>query len=215
MNCARVPPRRLPDPARGRTLRDVAAVLDVSRALHADTHPSAAYYPRISALGFGGWILPVLEREVDALMASRLPDQVIERVGRPYLERWWLARDDRGATYLHRWLGDDPDLGLHDHPADSASLLIAGALRERWLPAGSLPDADVRTEHLDAGAVVYRTASHAHQMYLASHQTPVTLFVFGPRAEDAEWGFWVPAPDGAGKVRMRHPSPPMRSGGAA
>lgn len=210
--CARVPPTRLPDPARGETLRNVAAVLAMSRALHAHANPSAAYYPDVAALGFGGWVLPVLAHEAALHMASRPPDQVIDRVGRPYLERWWLVREDAGASYLHRWLGDDPDLGLHDHPADSASLLIEGALRERWLPAGALPDADIRTAHLGPGAVVYRTASHAHQMYVASRDTPLTLFVFGPRGPDAQWGFWVPSKDGAGKVRMRHPFPPVGSG---
>lgn len=42
MRCARVPPRRPHPPARGRTLRTVAAVLDASRACHARLHPSSA-----------------------------------------------------------------------------------------------------------------------------------------------------------------------------
>lgn len=218
--CPRVAPRVLPDPARGETLLDVAAVMAFSQALHAGAVPGhtdvrlgrVAHYAGVDALGFGEWVLDVLAAEARALIGQRPPDQVIRRVGRPYLERWWLRRGVTGAVYLHRWLGDDPDFGLHDHPADSLSLLLTGALRERWLAAGDLPDHCISEVRLARGAVTYRTAACAHQIYIDSPRVePLTLFVFGPRAADAAWGFWVPSPDGAGrKVRERHPSPPGR-----
>lgn len=215
--CARVQPDPLPDPARGDLLREVAAVMAISRALHGGDVPAyaahavrrTAHYPCEDALGYGPWVLDALAAEARALMARRPPDQVIERVGRPYLERWWLQRSVHGATYLHRWLGDDPDIGLHDHPADSLSLLLTGALLERWLARGDLPDHCIHEQRLERGAVTYRPAAHAHQIYVDSPVEPLTLFVFGPRGPDPAWGFWVPDPEGGTrKVRMRHPPAP-------
>ena len=158
-------------------------------------------------LGVGARFLGQALGEARALAAARRPDQVIERVARPYLERWWLERTADRAVYVHRWLGDDPDLGLHDHPADSASLCLGGELRELWMPAGDLPDHHLHDRRLRPGAVCYRSAAHAHQLRIVSEAEPWTLFVFGPRAPDAAWGFWVPSPDGTRKVRHRHPSP--------
>ena len=219
--CPRVPPRRLPDPARGELLLEVAAVMAMSRALHGGDIPSlahhrvgrVAHYASEEALGYGEWVLAALAAEARALMERCPPDEVIDRCGRPYLERWHLLRDGTGRTYLHRWRGDDPDLGLHDHPADSLSLVIAGGLRERWLAHGALPGHCIATRDLPRGAVTYRTAACAHQLRVATPDVvPLTLFVFGPRAADAAWGFWVPDPDGDGtrKVRMRHPPRPDR-----
>ena len=187
----------------------LAQVLDGWRALMALYRDGESVVQDSSdTLGADTVVIDLARAEAEALVAERAPDQVIERVGRPYLERWWLERSADRAVYLHRWLGDDPDLGLHDHPADSASLCLAGQLAERWLPAGHLPDHLIRTRRLASGAVCYRAAAHAHQMYIASEAAPLTLFAFGPRAPDAAWGFWVAAP-GVGKERQRHPSAAM------
>ena len=194
----------------GDWLRPAAEVLDVWRRGRTldDAPPEREHREATGTIGLHAGLVEQVAGEAAALIAHRPPDQVIDRVGRAYLERWWIERSEGRAIYLHHWLGDDPDLGLHDHPADSASLCLAGALRERWLARGDLPDSQIRERFLAPGAVVYRRAAHAHQMYVESEE-PLTLFVFGPRSASAEWGFWVPSPDGTRKVRYRHPSPPI------
>ena len=145
--------------------------------------------------------LSLIGEAADAIIARGPPDQRIGAPGRIYLERWWLERGPRRSVYLHRYIGDDPRRDLHDHPADSASLMLRGALLERWLPRGSAVEAEVRRQGLGAGTVTYRPAEHAHQLEtwplgaeVTAGEQPLTLFVFGPRRR--RWGFWVPARDG-------------------
>ena len=158
----------------------------------------------VRVLGLGAALRAQAVAQALALTAHSPPDQVIEREGRPYLERWWLERGGIRSVYVHRWLGDDPDRGLHDHPVDSASLVLAGRYRERWLPRGDMSDDRISTWELAPGDVAYRAARHAHQIYLHGPPPHLTLFVFGPRSR--QWGFWVPSGDGTHKTLRRHPS---------
>lgn len=129
----------------------------------------------------------------------RPPEQTIWREERAYLQRWWLERTRERCVYLHRFLAPDPDHGLHDHPADSASLLLAGRQIEHWREDGADASTPPRVRVLDEGAFVWRPAAHAHQLYPAPGSgPPLTLFVFGPRVRS--WGFWVP--DGRGGLYL-------------
>lgn len=196
----RAPPHRLS------WLRTAAEILDVWRG---------GALPDVSAVAPGGAerVLGLDTAMRDRVVAEALwlthdrpPDQVIERVGRPYIERWWLERGALRSIYVHRWLGDDPDQGLHDHPADSASIVLAGRQRERWLQRGDLPDRELRTWDLSPGDVTYRPARHAHQIHLHGPPPHLTLFIFGVRSR--QWGFWLPSGDGSHKTLQRHPSAP-------
>lgn len=81
-----------------------------------------------------------------------------------YMRRWWLtrqlARDGSGGErgqYVHGFWNDDP-AGLHDHPWPSASLLLAGRVRDhtesgRWID-------------VSAGDVVLRPAGYRHRLTL-------------------------------------------------
>ena len=117
------------------------------------------------------------------------PDQVITRRGAAYLERWWFERGEEGRAYLHRFVGPDPDVGPHDHPWDSASLIVAGAQDEYWMPADV--NRTVRHRRLEAGDIVYRSARFAHQLRVAraSRGAPLSIFVTGLLLR--EWGFWI------------------------
>ncbi len=117
---------------------------------------------------------------------KRRPDLVIGDPTDPYLLRWWIQKDpERGSVYLHQVLKDDDDRALHDHPWDSASLVLQGVLRE-VMPNGSLL--------LCPGELNTRRATDAHRLEIV--EGPVwTLFTTGPRVRD--WGFhcangWVP-----------------------
>lgn len=60
-------------------------------------------------------------------LAGLLPCRIISDDGQPYLERYYLATLFGVRFYLHRFVGDDPARGLHDHPWPWAfSLILRG-----------------------------------------------------------------------------------------
>lgn len=64
-------------------------------------------------------------------IAGRLPCRIISDDGQPYLERYYLATLFGVRLYLHRFVGDDPNRGLHDHPWPWAfSLILFGRYQE-------------------------------------------------------------------------------------
>lgn len=77
------------------------------------------------------------------LITARLPMRIINDGKRPYLERYYLGTLFGWRFYLHRFVGSDPDRGLHDHPWLTAYSLIlsgwyweelrTGTRRVRWL----------------------------------------------------------------------------------
>jgi hypothetical protein len=64
-------------------------------------------------------------------LAGYLPLRLISDDGRPYLERYFVARVLGLQIYVHRFVGSDPVRGLHDHPWRWAlSLVLAGHYQE-------------------------------------------------------------------------------------
>lgn len=60
-------------------------------------------------------------------LTARLPVRIISEDGRPYLERYFVAHALGVRVYLHRFVGRDPERGLHDHPWRwAASLVLTG-----------------------------------------------------------------------------------------
>lgn len=123
---------------------------------------------------------------IDHRFLGRPPDFMVGEKDDPYLLRWWLIPRNRFFNvYLHKFLRDDDDRALHDHPWPSVSIVLKGCGIEH------LPD---RKRVFRAQDVIFRRAKHAHRIELVS---PVvwTLFITGPRVRD--WGFhcpkgWVP-----------------------
>lgn len=61
------------------------------------------------------------------LLTNYLPAREINDGDRPYLERYYLGTLFGWRFYLHQFVGDDPDRGLHDHPWRRAfSLILSG-----------------------------------------------------------------------------------------
>lgn len=61
-----------------------------------------------------------------------LPARLISDGTRPYLERYYVGTLFGWRFYLHRFVGSDPDLGLHDHPWRRAfSIVLSGWYREQ------------------------------------------------------------------------------------
>jgi len=106
-----------------------------------------------------------------------------KRIGAGYLLRWHLIpRNKFFNIYLHKFIGDDDDRALHDHPWASFSIRLKGDLREH-LHMGD----DGAAYVLLASRFTYRPAMYAHRLSLIDNKPAWTLFITGPRKR--EWGF--------------------------
>ena len=124
--------------------------------------------------GASGW----LPRAIIRWASQRTPHRVI---GERYLHRWHvLPRNRLCNVYLHKFLGDDDDRALHDHPWISLSWCLAGRMVEYTAS---------QTNAIDQGQFKYRKGRYAHRLEIV--EGPVwTLFITGPKFR--EWGFHCP-----------------------
>src|SRR4051795_6598747 len=88
----------------------------------------------------------------------REPDFYIGGKVNPYLLRWWVIPRNRFFNvYLHKFLRDDDDRALHDHPWVSLSVILRG---------GYIEHTATEVRRRGAGSVVFRRAKHAHRIEL-------------------------------------------------
>jgi hypothetical protein len=100
----------------------------------------------------------------------------------PYLLRWYIIpRNDWLCVYLHKFLRDDDDRAMHDHPWNSVSLLLLGRYVEQTAAGRVL---------YKAGSLIFRRATHTHRIELPGGKPAWTLFITGKRVR--EWGFHCP-----------------------
>jgi len=142
---------------------------------------------------------------------KRKPDFIVGTEADPYLLRWWIIPRNRWFNIdLHKFLRDDDDRALHDHPWWSLSIILRGGYYE-WMPR----DGDARwfatqqgkegptliRKWRAPGSLVFRRATQAHRVQLEKSWTfggvlprvslpSWTLFITGPRVR--EWGFHCP-----------------------
>lgn len=57
-------------------------------------------------------------------LSGKLPARIISDGQVPYLERYYLFTVLGWRFYLHRFVGSDPDRGLHDHPWPRAFSIV-------------------------------------------------------------------------------------------
>ena len=120
------------------------------------------------------------------------PHLVVGPPHKPYMLRWHLLpRNPFLNIYLHKFLNDDDDRALHDHPWPSVSIMLRGAAREVLAEQGKW----TLSRDIKAGRVVWRSAMFRHRLVILTQPT-WTLFITGPRIR--EWGFWC---DGTRFVR--------------
>jgi hypothetical protein len=115
------------------------------------------------------------------------PHFVIGREGSPYLFRWYvIPRNKFFNVYLHKFLRDDEDRALHDHPWWFLSVMVKGSYDE-------VTDAD--TARRSAPSVAFRSATHRHRVVLdrdnAGKPVPCWTLIVTGRVSRA-WGFWCP-----------------------
>lgn len=110
------------------------------------------------------------------------PHFIVGPPDRPYLHRRYiLPRNPWINVYIHRFLRDDDDRALHDHPWASVSLLVRGRYVEETV-AG-------RQEYR-VGSIIFRSATYSHRVELPDGKPCWTLFITGRRVR--EWGFHCP-----------------------
>lgn len=122
----------------------------------------------------------------DFLIASSQPDEVIERDGDPFFERWYVARKADGPVenaYIHRFLRSDRE-EPHDHPWRNHSLVLKGSYVELTFDQ----QGNFTKRQLLAGQSAGRDATAIHSIEAVEPGT-ITFFTTGPKIR--EWGFWT------------------------
>jgi hypothetical protein len=106
-----------------------------------------------------------------------------------YLVRWTLLRlGELFAIYLHKFVGDDWSVDLHDHPKRFVSIGLRGRYTEH-VPDEYEPLDTARREWC---APWIRTfpATHRHRITGPTPERPCwTLVIVGPPVRP--WGFWL------------------------
>lgn len=104
-----------------------------------------------------------------------------------YMLRWYLIpRNPWFNLYLHKFLRDDDDRALHDHPFNFISIMLKGSYIETT---------QGKTIQRSAPSIAYRPATHIHRVALLkrSDGTSIpcwTLVFTGKRVR--LWGFHCP-----------------------
>lgn len=134
-------------------------------------------------------LIEFLRKKAIAVTESREPDVKIGGRNDPYMLRWWwLPRNRFLNVYIHRFLRDDEDRALHDHPWWSFSILCQGFIREfytAWFQDGTSYTA---IRDLVPGDTVFRKATFSHRIVvMPDRRLPLTIFITGPKIR--EWGF--------------------------
>lgn len=152
-------------------------------------------------------------------LAGNLPCRIISDNGQPYLERYYLFTLLGVRFYLHRFVGNDPDRGLHDYPWPwSGSVVLHGWYYEetrkglhkvRWM--NWLTGDSFHRVILPGGA---EYLGDPHNSWRAAPLQPCWTLFFHRAAYTKPWGFlrqtdaesvmrvWVPfnyPNDGTGK----------------
>jgi len=111
-------------------------------------------------------------------------DKIESEEAGEYMRRYHLEFSRDRCIRFHHILTSDPEIDLHDHPWDFASVMLAGSYVE------ITPDGPVTYE---APCVITRTARQLHRLVLAE---PVWTYVICGKVQ-RKWGFatdhgWVP-----------------------
>ena len=131
------------------------------------------------------------------VLVSGEPHFYIGGRSNPYMLRWYLIpRNGLLNVYLHKFMRDDDDSALHDHPWWFVSVMLRGGYWETR--TNSDPDIPMTNEirtWRGTGSFAFRRATDRHRVTLSKDGDwqPIpcwTLVLTGPRVR--EWGFHCP-----------------------
>lgn len=109
-------------------------------------------------------------------LSGFLPLRIIsDPEGSPYLERYYLCTLLGWRFYLHRFVGSDPDRGLHDHPWRFAFSIVLSGFYHEETRQGTKP---VRRFNWLTGDTFYRVILPKTEswMYVESIKDRVRVF---------------------------------------
>lgn len=119
-----------------------------------------------------------------------------KHIGAGYLLRWHLIPRNRFFNiYLHKFVGNDDERALHDHPWWSFSIKLCGRMMEYFKPS----DLDMfcnrfygidMTRRRFVKRFTVRSPEFAHRLELVGNKPAWTIFITGP--VNREWGFHCP-----------------------
>lgn len=123
---------------------------------------------------------------------SGKPHFIIGSENDPYMYRWYIIPRNRFFNlYLHKFLRDDDDRALHDHPWWFVSLIFRGGYFEKVTPNEYGIDRQCRL----APSIAFRRAEHRHRVVLFldddGKPVPCWTIVLTGRSKRV-WGFWCP-----------------------
>lgn len=141
---------------------------------------------------------------------NRLPGRIISVDGKPYMERYFVMRLRGGwAVYVHRFVGSDPNPGVHNHPwRQAVSLVLAGGYEEVRLCDMSQRWMLHKKRWLHPLSINWIGPNDFHRIVMTDGQDCWTLFAHGPRSRG--WGFL--SRDDSGQSRFAEHVPPERDG---
>jgi hypothetical protein len=122
-------------------------------------------------------------------LLSGKPHFVIGSADNPYMLRWFLIpRNHWFNVYLHKFMRDDDDRALHDHPWWFVSAMLKGQYNE-------IRENGDRGQVRGAPDIAFRKATHRHRVVLdrrpdGSYVPCWTLVITGRTTRT--WGFWCP-----------------------
>lgn len=111
-----------------------------------------------------------------------------------YIDRWYIIpRNSFFNIYLHRYHGGDQFRYPHDHPWNSISIVLRGALIEENYThiAGWNSDFSCQVEVLKPFRPKYRTAEAIHRVLLPDGGEGKTWSLFITTRKRRGWGFWI------------------------
>lgn len=139
-------------------------------------------------------------------LVRRRPMRLIEINGEPYLERYYMGTVLGRQLWLHRFVRDDSERHVHDHPWTALSLILTGGYTEQVATLVTMGRAPARTtlamrQHdRRAPGINLIGAQRLHRITSVQPDT-WTLMIVGPR-HGKGWFFYSQSPDG---VRARQP----------
>jgi hypothetical protein len=121
---------------------------------------------------------------------------LLQRDGKPKAYRWHvLPRNKYFNIYLHKFVGDDDDPGLHDHEYDNCSLVLSPVGYIEQIPGSNdRPPVFFVNVHRRAFRPVFRRAEDPHRVLVcrdnnADPRPCWSLFITLSRRR--QWGFWL------------------------
>ena len=126
-------------------------------------------------------------------LISLKPHLYIGGVENPYMLRWYILPRNRWLNlYLHKFMRDDDDRALHDHPWWFVSILLRGSYvewRERFSVAPGVLSTWIHASPRRFPSIAFRSAETRHRVTLPAGPC-WTLVLTGPKKRT--WGFWCP-----------------------